>query len=544
MGTITATTYYRAVVTNGGCASAISPVVTISIGTTTTWNGTNWSNGTPVSTSAVVFTANYTSSASLDACTINVTNNASVVISSGNNVTINGALTVDTGSRFILKSNANLLQNTNAVNSGAITVERTTAPLMRQDYVMWSSPVDAQNLQSFSPETLTNRFYTYNPDTNLYAAVASPSTTNFETGKGYLIRMPNNHPATPTTWSGAFTGNPHNGDFNVAVTSGGYNAIGNPYPSSIDADAFIAANSLTEALYFWRKTNNTVTTSYATYTLAGGTSNSGSDPLGLIPNGIIQPCQGFIVKATSPSISFTNAIRSGSSNAPFLRLTENRSRIWLNLTTAEGFFGQTLVAYMPGATAGVDPAIDGRFFNDSPTAITSIIDNQEYAIQGRGDFTPADVVPLGFKSQLGGTYTIAINNVDGLFADSSQTIYLNDNLNNTFHNLSASPYVFATEAGVFNSRFELRYQNLLSTTQPHLTQNAVVVYKQGQEAVVDAGSVVIKSVEVYDISGRLLALHPDLNNTQVRFHLPTTKEVLLVKVISKEQETLTKKLVN
>ncbi|NHM07660.1 T9SS type A sorting domain-containing protein [Flavobacterium sp. CYK-4] len=544
MGTISATTYYRAVVTNGGCASVNTSVVTISTGATTTWNGSAWSNGTPSSTSAVVFTANYTTTTNLEACTINVTNNASVIISSGNNVTINGVLTVDAGSNFTLKSNANLLQNTNVVNSGNIIVERTSAPLMRQDYVMWSSPVDNQFLQPFSPETLPNRFYTYDPNTNLYVAVATPSAATFETAKGYLIRMPNNHPATPTNWTGAFIGNPHNGDVNVAVTNGGYNAIGNPYPSAIDADTFIAANGLTEALYFWRKTNNTVTTSYATYTLAGGTSNSGSDPLSLVPNGIIQPCQGFIAKATSSTISFTNSMRIGNSNAPFLRMTNERSRIWLNLTSTEGFFGQTLVAYMPNATAGIDPAIDGRFFNDSPTALTSLIDNQEYAIQGRGTFTSNDIVPLGFKSQLGGTYTIAINNIDGLFASAGQNIYLNDNFTNTLHDLTAAPYVFASEAGVFNSRFELRYENLLTVKEGSFTNNSVVVYKQDNEAVVHSSNVLIDKIEIYDVNGRLLLVKEAVNAGEVRFSLPTVKGVLMVKVTSEQNQVVVKKIVN
>jgi hypothetical protein len=237
-------------------------------------------------------------------------------------------------------------------------------------------------------------------------------------------------------------------------------------------------------------------------------------------------------------------MRINNSTSPFFRLSENRSRIWLNLTSTEGFFGQTLLAYMPTATVDIDPAIDGRFFNDSPTALTSIINDQEFIIQGRGAFHASDIVPLGFKSQLGGNYTIAINNVDGLFEASSQAIYLKDNLTNMFHDLSQSSYSFATEAGVFNSRFELRYENLLATQLPIFNSDSVVVYKQNQDCIVHAGATIIDSIAVFDMQGRLILARNHVNASEVHFNLPFNNQMLLVKIISNKKETVTKKIMN
>ena len=188
---------------------------------------------------------------SINACTLTINNNANVIIPSGFNVTLNGALTVSSGS-FTLNNNANLIQSSNVANSGNIIVKRETAALMRLDYAMWSSPVTnaSQYLKTFSPSTLDARFYTYNPSTNVYASVVA-SSTNFAVGTGYLIRLPNDHPTTPTIWTGTFTGTPNNGNVNLVVANGTYNAIGNPYPSTINADTFITTNNITEALYFW-----------------------------------------------------------------------------------------------------------------------------------------------------------------------------------------------------------------------------------------------------------------------------------------------------
>ncbi|MDN3675998.1 hypothetical protein QWY90_01580 [Flavobacterium paronense] len=368
-GNLTVTTYYRAIISSGVCTSIPSATVSVSI-LSTTWDGTSWSAGLPNSNTSAFFTGNYTSSGSLTACNLTVTNSAIVILQSGDTITLNGIVAVDSGSTLTLKNNATLLQNTTATNTGAINVERDTNPLMRLDYTLWSSPVAGQQLQAFSPATLATRFYTYSPITDLYTVVASPSTTNFDTATGYLIRTPNTHPVTPTIWTGTFTGVPNNGDIALTVDNATYNAVGNPYPSKINADDFITANGLTEALYFWRKTNNATTASYATYTLAGGagTGASPGDPLALVPNGIIQIGQGFIAKATSTALNFTNAMRVSNPSNQFFKTTDsNRSRIWLDLTNSSGIFSQTLIAYMTGATAGVDATLDGKVLSDGQT---------------------------------------------------------------------------------------------------------------------------------------------------------------------------------
>ena len=66
-----------------------------------------------------------------------------MTVTSGNNVSLYGAINVDTGSKFILENNANLLQSTTVANTGggSTIVKRNTAALKLNDYVLWSSPV-------------------------------------------------------------------------------------------------------------------------------------------------------------------------------------------------------------------------------------------------------------------------------------------------------------------------------------------------------------------------------------------------------------------
>ena len=525
----------------------------------TTWNGTSWSNTSGPTTSIdAIIDGNFSTTASgvtagFTAKTLTVNASRSFTINSGHNITVAGAIT--NNGTITIENNANLIQVNNVANTGSGTaiVKRNSASIQLYDYTLWSSPVAGQDLRTFSNSTLVNRFYTYNSTTNQYNAVDFSSPVNFAPATGYLIRAPNTWaPTTPYTFNGVFTGVPNNGNISLsALASDKFYGAGNPYPSTISADLFLSENDTGGTLYFWRKNNNattTPTTSYATYTLAGGvgtgTQNSGGSS-SITPDGTIQVGQGFIVKtgASSTALNFTNAMRTSSNTSPFLRTTEDRSRFWLNLTSITGAFCQTMVAYMPEATSGVDNAIDGRYFNDSPIALTSIINNEEYTIQGRAmPFSTSDSVPLGFKTDAAGNYTIAIDHVDGLFS-TGQALYLKDNLLNTVNNLSAGSYSFASAIGTFNSRFELVYQSTLAETNPTFTANSVIAFNDNGDIRINSGSTIMELVRVYDLLGRLLVEKKQINSSETKLSTTATNQVLLLEITAANGLKVTKKII-
>ncbi|RZJ34141.1 MAG: hypothetical protein EOO51_11035 [Flavobacterium sp.] len=552
IGPISETTYFRAVVANGSCGEVFSTAVAITV-KSTTWDGSAWSNGVPDSATTAIIAGNFTASANLQACSMTIQNNAAVIIPSGFDVTLNGALSVSSGS-FTLENNANLIQLTEAVNSGNILVKRNSSALLRQDYTLWSSPVDGQNLLSFSPLTVvspTIRFYTYNTLTNLYNSVSSPSTTPFETGRGYLIRVPNNHPvSTPTIWTGQFSGVPHNGTITDFLADGGsglrFNAIGNPYPSPISANSFVADNAgkITGALYFWRKTNNALSPSYCLWTAGGGFVSNGEAQV-FDPQGVIQTGQGFFVEGTGAdnAISFKNSQRIGDNAGQFFRFAEaERNRIWLNATNSAGAFSQMMVGYIEGATMEVDADIDGRYINDGAISLTTSISGADYSIEGRPlPFDPNDVVSLNFKAASAGSYSIAMDHKDGLFADGQQ-VYLRDNLTGNVHDLS-SAYSFTSEAGTFAGRFDLLYQLPLSAGHPELNLNQVVVFNSNGKLHLNSGSLVMERVEVYDIRGRLLAQRNAVNSSTAEIEIGGAAQVLVVKIFTDDSVVVTRKAI-
>jgi hypothetical protein len=536
----------------------------------TTWNGATWNNGAPISTQDAIIAGPYSQSAPITACSLTINSNAVVVIPSGTNVTLNAPIMVTSGS-FTLENNANLIQtNKNSINSGVITVNRNSNSLYRLDYTMWSSPVAGQNLLAFSPLTTviasppSSRFYNYDETTNFYTTIANPSATAFAKGAGYLIRMPNEDPSnlgggspyslgTATiTYNGVFTGVPNNGDVPVTLNYvdalHGYNMVGNPYPSTIDANKFIADNTtnIESTLYFWRKTNGSGT-AYAAYNPAGGVLTYPSTTSGT-PNGTIQVGQGFFVlaKSAGPIANFfTNAMRLGTSSTQFFKTKQvvEKNRVWLNLTNTTGVFSQALVAYITDATQGVD-MYDGKYINDSPIALTSIINNEEYTIQGRPTFDASDVVALNFKTTLAGDYTIAIDHVDGLFSG-NQEVYLLDNTTGTETDLKAGAYTFTAAAGVDNARFSLKYQRTLGVNNAVFNDDSVTIHKNKGTLYVNSGAMVINNIKVFDIQGRLIAEQKNLkSNTATIKDLKATQQVLIVKVTSQDNKVVSKKVVN
>ena len=517
--------------------------------TPVSWNGTSWSNSSgPTSSIEAIINGDYstTTNGVFSAKTLTVNATRSITINSGNTITVAGAIT-DNGN-LVVQNNASLLQtDVSATNSGSIIVNRNSANIQLYDYTLWSSPVAGQKLKAFSPDTLDARFYTYNSDTNQYNMVSDPATTDFAPATGYLIRAPDDWTAgaTAAPYSGTFTGVPNNGTINLTgLTSSKFYAVGNPYPSTISASLFLSGNTTDGTLYFWRKTNNSANTSYATYTTLGGVANSGGNSA-IVPDGTIQVGQGFIVKtgASSTALNFTNAMRTSSNTSPFLRTTEDRSRFWLNLTNNSGIFSQMLVGYMAEATSGIDNAIDGRYFNDSPIALTSLINGEEYTIQGRAlPFNTNDVVPLNFKTDIAGNYTIAIDHVDGFFS-TGQPIYLKDNLLNTVTNLSTGSYSFASAIGTFNSRFELVYQSVLEVNTSEFSPNSVIAYSENAEININTGKTLIDQIRVYDLQGRLLVEKKQINATETKITTSASNQVLLLEITATTGTKVIKKII-
>ena len=137
-------------------------------------------------------------------------------------------------------------------------------------------------------------------------------------------------------------------------------------------------------------------------------------------------------------------------------------------------------------------------------------------IQGRAlPFNQNDQVPLGTVIPQAGQYTIAISNVDGLFLNEEQHIYLEDMNTGIIHDLRAAPYTF-TETGAvdYQNRFILRYTNeALSLSELELSALSIIAPK-ADYIKINSDRSPISSVIVYDLLGRVLFDKNSINRSE------------------------------
>lgn len=545
------------------------------VGTTSNFNtASNWAdNMVPEACTAVTVNVAAPMTISSDVTVASITLGATAVVTVGSTGVLNvGTISVATGGNLTINSDGVVLQSSTAANTAVATVKRNSTPLFRQDYTLWSSPVTGQNLRAFSTQTLFNRFSSYNTATNAYTqeivTVADMDAKTFTSAKGYLIRMPNDWVELPSSnpaqsYSGSFTGTLNNGTITIPLlnetvdpgTPRKLNLVGNPYPSPISIAAFFAANTnIDQTLYFLRKkgTANLANTASSYAVLNGLGFTSADTDINGVPPTNIQTGQGFLVVANAgtpgnpTTLTFNNTMRTNGTPTFYKGATETNElhRLWLNLSNNSSVIGQTLIGYATGATQGVDSNFDALYFNDSDTALTSIINNSEYIIQGRAlPFLTSDIVPLGFKTSAAGSFTITLSNFDGLFTG-SQDVFLKDNSNNTVHNLKTAAYTFTSPVGVFNQRFEVQYEGALGTNNPSLTANDILIGVKNQQIKINAGSVTMKKIELIDVSGRIIYTTDDVNATTATIeNMVISNQMLVVRITTTDNAVVNQKII-
>lgn len=564
----------------------------------TTWNGTKWTNGDPTNTKDAIFAANYTVSGStFYACSVYVLNGASVEFTGNSTATITHSVNVQETGHLTFRSGSNLIQIEEARNTGTVIVEREGGSLKRNDYTIWTSPVvdyrttGFQTLKSFSPLTADGRIYTYNTasgSAGLYGAIDAAST-KFALGKGYLVRMPNQLPDSGATkgynqgktrvvFTASFEGTPNNGTVTLPLTytdaSHAFNAIGNPYPSSVSVAEFLAANTenIVGTVWIWRKTNDSSQSSYSTCNRSGYVANTApggdgkdgndriADPFAISAKGSLNTGQGFIVKAkgANKTVVFNNSMRLDSHSTSFFKQTgattdadataDRVDRVKLNITS-ETEFSQALIAYNPETTLKIDEGFDSEKIGVSGLNLYSVAEAEtgsvkQLGIQTRGAFDIADHVTLGYKAETAGTYTIKIDETTGVFA-SGQKVYLQDNNEGVIRELSRNSYTFDSEAGSFADRFTVFYttdDSALGTDTPVVTTKETVVYNNNNEVKVAAAQP-IKSVVIYDTLGRTIYNNAKVNTTEFASGtLTVAKQVVIVNVALENGQVVSKKI--
>jgi hypothetical protein len=581
-----------------GAVSVLNSCLTV-----TTWNGTTWDNGNPDLTTVTIIDANYntatTSIGSFSACSLIVNNGARLTIADGDYVEVQNDVVVD-GGVIRVESKAAFVQrgdNTSAgtftlINGGNSNVFKYTANKLKwYYYTYWSSPVDNETVDGAFPDTATDRRFKFNAanyldlngdgydDTSGWQIVSGG--TQLIPGVGYAATSSpfGLYPGSDSAdFNGAFnTGNITIGiSYNALNVGGSWNFIGNPYPCALDFNAFYEANSsvIDGVAYFWSQStppsssnpgnevSNFSQNDYATYSYGASAGIAGASMVE--PTPYVPSAQGFFVGGkTNNTVTFTNSMRMAdeTSNLMFFKTSNKKgtssdlaNKLWVNLTSDNGVFGQTLVAYVDGATNENDgPTYDAQKLttNGTNAILYSKINGSDnnFAIQCKApnSLNENEVINLGFKSTITvpTLYKLSVAKLEGAFL-TSNTIFLVDTLLNKVHDLSASDYTFTSAAGEFNSRFSIAFTNkALSVNDVLLNTNALKIVELQDDFVQfnTSSNLTIKSVHIYDLLGRQLYQFKGENTSETYRLSHLNNSVYVAKVALSNGVVVTKKAV-
>ena len=452
--------------------------------------------------------------------------------------------------------------NNSTVNHGftinGVMKDGTTATPQN---ITWTSGI---NGAATSPITLSSYWiFKFQNSTNSYANWSSVGQNGILLpGQGFTMKGSGVETANQNY---TFVGKPNNGTITSTVGANNLNLCGNPYPSAIDADQFIDDNvaSINGTLFFWEHfdTNSSHNTieyqgGYATYTKVGGTApvaplgTSGLGSSSKTPNRFIPVGQGFFVTGspTGGTITFNNGQRlfvkednensyslfrtnanptvsssAANYNANDSFTTEEFMKLRLGYTSTNNYHRQILLGFMEqNATAGYDEGYDGISIETLTNDMYFINGTRKLNINGDGFFNVNNVYPIGVKNATSGNVTFEIDGKEN-FSD-SQEIYIHDNVTNTYNSIKSQPYQVNLPAGIYDTRFTLRFTNgsSLGTTDNEENQGIAVLHSQSNNMITIKNvlqQVTVKSVSLFNLLGQQVTNWKIDNQNQAEIQL-------------------------
>ena len=427
----------------------------------------------------------------------------------------------------------------------------------------------------------------------------SSATTNISAGQGFTMKGTSgtdatnvgeavvNNPGSAQRYD--FRGKPNDGNITVNVGLNNYTLTGNPYPSALHVNAFLldAANTAcTGIAYYWEqdKTVNShlllayrggygtyapislvsnglyVPATFDAYTITGTLSTTGTSSGLSISRKYAPIGQGFMVKgAANGSVTLNNSHRAfykestlatshfeknnivaiSNANSPISHIRLNT--IFNNLYTR-----QVALAFLPQATDDVDRGIDAvsPAADDLPSDSYFFLQNDKYVIQGI-NFNVAKRLPFGVKTTA--TTTVKFNLADEVAFDTTQPVYVYDDLDGSYHNLKESDYEVTLLEGIYNNRFQITFMdNKLGTIHDIKGELQIVQNNTAEQLMVSNPNLLdIQSLQLFDITGKLIHDRPNVG-TKDHYELSTallSDGVYLVKIKTNDAQTLTQKII-
>lgn len=426
---------------------------------------------------------------------------ATLTIDAGKALTASGN-TVVNGS-LIIESNAS--GTGSFIDNGTVTGNVTVKKFLT--FNRWwylGSPLSNGTGAAFSTLSSTpssgNRLFYWNEATHAYVNVTNTGDA-LPALRGYSFKR-----YTASDLTASFTGTLNTGTIGGtanltynAGTSAGFNLVCNPYASAINwgsqgsPTAGLTQTNIATSIWY-RKDG-----SFATYNWTTGIGANGGQQY-------IPAMQAFWVRTlgSTGGLQLTNATRVHNSQAFYKESSENNV---FRLSLSDGLYtDETVVAFFTEATAGDDAFDSEKMFvtdEDVPQIFTATSDYTFVAINGQEEVIPGveRVVPLGFSSNISGTFTLQATNMDVF--NPAVDVYLEDSQLNYFQNLSVNgTYSFTSGMTDNSQRFKLHFGSVLNGISS-FDENTLLLYVVDNSVYINTS--VNRLVEVYNTIGEKIA---------------------------------------
>lgn len=452
-------------------------------------------------------------------------NAEAIIIQSGNTADCKD-LQINSNASLSIQSGASFINSGIIVNNGTINVNRTISD---GEWHLISSPNDQTTAETFLGDYLQN----WNETTATWTDISN-ITTSLNVGKGYSLWGV----AKATNY--AFTGTPNTGEVITSITytdnctegdcNDGANLLGNPYPSSIDW------NGLDEtwgAVYIWNPNYDNGNGTFGKYIswVNGSGTNGGSQ--------YIAPMQGFFMVAESEdngsdfTINNTNRTHTGA-NIFYKEESSIENGLILAAYT-NGVADELCVKSNMVASSEFDKTYDAyKFFSNlnGVAELYSISGEKSLSIDSRSEI---ELVQLGFRNNQNGSYSIGINEIDGI-----SIVELEDTKLNVFYDLSNGIYEFDWLTSDSEERFIL---HLRATGTSALEENDAQVYAADGQVYVSLNNVEeFKQIMIFDLAGRLIFDELLTNQSLQNFELGNENGAYLVQLLG-ENDYFTQKII-
>ena len=446
---------------------------------------------------------------------------------------------------------------------------------------------------------------------NFYAAWSyKGSTATIATGLGFTLKGSGVGNPVTDVQNYVFTGKPNNATITNPVSVGNVAMVGNPYPSAIDAKEFIRDNipggnsgtsgSIDGTLYFWEHYTSNFTHilldyegGYALYNIIGGNPAaslplftddgyqiSGSGISSLTPEQYIPVGQGFFVNASNAHVGRTNdvsfhndqrffqrEVTTGGANngSAFLRSSNPNStpnnqeedvikRIRLTGITPELATRPLLLGFVPNnlATDGFDYGYDGKNSDEfAPSDMSWIIDDENYLIQGVGDFDKYKQYPLGITIATSGEIEISLTALENFTGNVN--VYVYDALLGTYTKINNSSYKISLDAAEYLDRFYITFtkaqNNLLDIIDNELEQAIVNYLNSSNEIYINVPDAIdVKQVYLVNLIGQTvkswnITNMPNISGNEFKIPVKNIADGAYIIKVESNTSTINKKII-